>query len=179
MMSAQSQTPSHDSIFARVDLFAGFGVEVWKRMENGSRQIALAKGAEVFRAGDNSDEFFVLASGKLEVSVNRSGRKVVLATLEPCSYFGEMAMLAAEPRSATVTATEDSVVMEMNRQLLMEIFRSHPGLMDQMAKNIAARKRANTPVLHAEAEAMNAGTEEHASSLGLLERLRHVFHFGK
>jgi CRP-like cAMP-binding protein len=111
--------------------------------------------------------------------VNRSGRKVVLATLEPFAYFGEMAMLAAEPRSATVIATEDSVVIEMSRHLLMEIFRTHERLMDQMVKNIVNRKRANTPLLQGEPEEPEAGPDEAPSPMGLLERIKQMLHFGR
>lgn len=166
-------------ILARVGLFAGFGEEVWTDMETRSRRIAIPKGATVFEAGDTTDEVFVLASGSLEVSVNRSGRRIVLATLKEFDYFGEMAMLTAEPRSATVTATEDSVVIEMGRQLLSEIFRSHPGLMDHAVKNIAARKRANTPVIEEDAKAHEFTGALRKHPAGLLDRLKQMLHLGE
>lgn len=178
MSACQSSSPD-DSIFARVDLFAGFGKQVWSQMEARSQSLAFPKGGTIVQAGDTSDEFFVLVSGRLEVSVNRSGRKVVLATLEPYSYFGEMAMLAAEPRSATVVATEDSVVIEMGRQLLMEIFRTHPELMDTMARNIAARKRANTSFLHDETALSDFAKGDAAAPAGLLDRLKQLLPFGR
>jgi CRP-like cAMP-binding protein len=178
-MSTQPSSSADGSTLTRVGLFAGFSDAVLKDMESRARRIPLSEGAVVFRAGETSDEFFVLAAGRLEVSVNRSGRKVVLATLEPFAYFGEMAMLAAEPRSATVIATEDSVVIEMGRHLLMEIFRAHEGLMDQMVKNIVNRKRANTPLLQEEAEEPEAGSEEAPSPTGLLERIKQMLHLGR
>lgn len=178
-MSTHPLPTASGPVLARVGLFAGFGEEVWQDMESRSRRIALPKGAIVFQAGDTTDEVFVLASGRLEVSVNRSGRRVVLTTLRPFDYFGEMAMLAAEPRSATVMATEDSVVIEMSRQLLMEIFRGHPGLMDQMVKNIAARKRANTPVIEGEAKAHEAASIQPNPPASLLERLKQMLHLGE
>ncbi|MFM7180977.1 MAG: cyclic nucleotide-binding domain-containing protein [Verrucomicrobiales bacterium] len=178
-MSTPSASPGDSPNLAGVGLFAGFGDDVLRNMEARARRIVMAKGAVVFRAGDTSDEFFVLTSGRLEVSVNRSGRKVVLATLEPSAYFGEMAMLAAEPRSATVTATEDSVVIEMSRHLLMEFFRAHEGLMDQMVKNIANRKRANTPLLQEEPEMPKTGADDAPSERSLFERIKQMLHLGK
>ncbi len=172
-------SPVPGPVLARVGLFAGFGEEVWADMETRSRRVSLAKGATVFESGDTSDEVFVLASGSLDVSVNRSGRRVVLITLKPFDYFGEMAMLTAEPRSATVTAAEDSVVIEMSRQLLSEIFRNHPGLMDQVVKNIAARKRANTPVIEGEAKAHESATDLMNPPTSLLDRLKQMLHLGE
>ena len=66
----------------------------------------------------------------------------------------------------------------MGRPLLMETFRKHPGLMDQMVKNIAARKRANTPVLDGDARAHASSPGEAPPPVGLLERLRQWLHIG-
>ncbi len=47
-------------------------------------------------------------NGKVEVSVTRDGENMVIAELRKGEIFGEMSMIDDAPRSATVTATEDT-----------------------------------------------------------------------
>jgi CRP-like cAMP-binding protein len=47
---------------------------------------------------------YVIKEGSVEISITRGERKVVLSTLERGQFFGEMALLSTEPRSATAKA---------------------------------------------------------------------------
>jgi CRP/FNR family cyclic AMP-dependent transcriptional regulator len=62
-----------------------------------------AKGATVFREGEQGDEFFVVVRGKVEI---RSGNRR-FETVGPNGIFGEMALIDDSPRSATVVALTD------------------------------------------------------------------------
>jgi len=64
----------------------------------------------ICRAGDPGDRMYIIASGNAEVAVGSglSDREFVIAKLGSGDYFGEMALLTGEPRSASVTTTEPS-----------------------------------------------------------------------
>ena len=62
--------------------------------------------------GDPGREFMIIAEGT--AAVKRNARKI--ATLGPGDFFGELAVLAGVPRTATVIAETDMVVEAMNRQ---------------------------------------------------------------
>ncbi len=78
------------------------------------REVAVAAGETVFAQGDFGDALYVIASGRLKVHI---GDKV-LAELGERQVVGEMAALDPEPRSASVTAVEDSVLLRMSSDAL-------------------------------------------------------------
>ena len=68
---------------------------------------AFEAGDDVIRQGDAGDRFYVIRHGRAEVVVDDGQGPRVVRTLGPGDYFGERAHISGEPRSATVTATED------------------------------------------------------------------------
>jgi predicted MFS family arabinose efflux permease len=68
-------------------------------------------GTTVLREGEESDRFLVIKSGAVEVSQN--GR--TLRTERAGDYFGEIGLLRDVPRTATVTATEDTELLSLSR----------------------------------------------------------------
>ena len=179
-MSTSPQDSARMEALKNTALFAGFGASVLQELALKSRQISLSKGAAVFHAKEVSDEIYVVVQGKLEVSVNRSGRRVVLAQLSTGDYFGEMPLLTGEPRSATVSAVDECTLLEFSRPLWVTIFQRQPDLMDQMIRNLVARKRANTEVLQMELETqMTEIAQLSQESTSMLDRLRQMFGFKK
>ncbi len=65
----------------------------------------------VFTEGDPGDELFVVLSGKVRVQKGST----TIVTLGQGEHFGEMALVDKEPRSATVSAVEDTRVLVMKR----------------------------------------------------------------
>jgi CRP-like cAMP-binding protein len=68
-------------------------------------------GEEVVRLGEPGDRFYVIDSGSVDVYVD--GR--VTTRLGPGEYFGEIALLRDTPRTATVHAREDGVLLTLSR----------------------------------------------------------------
>jgi CRP-like cAMP-binding protein len=89
---------------------------------------AFPKGSIIVREGENGDCAFLIQSGKVSVSVNVAGSGLRrIAALGPGEIFGEMAFVFDGPRSATVEALEDTVVVVITRNILDEkLARSDP-----------------------------------------------------
>lgn len=82
-----------------------------------SEPVVLAAGDWLFRAGDPSDAFFLLRSGRLEVVVGDE----CLRELAPGSLVGELGLLANTPRSASVRARRDSRLVRLSREVILEL----------------------------------------------------------
>jgi CRP-like cAMP-binding protein len=68
----------------------------------------------ILREGDPGTSFFVLARGSVNVRANRGGRETQLALLQEGSIFGEMALLSAAPRAASVLSHDDCDLLEFD-----------------------------------------------------------------
>ncbi len=77
------------------------------------------RGQGVIREGEQGDELFVLFRGKVDVM--KSGLKI--AQLKAGGHFGEMGLVDQAPRSATVTAVEDTSAISIDRDSLLKLMR--------------------------------------------------------
>jgi CRP-like cAMP-binding protein len=93
-------------------LFDAFTVHGAQRLLNSGTVKEHAEGAVLLKEGDNSDFVLLVLTGKLEVYVEREGRALVLTDTNPGTILGELAMLCGIPRSASVRAKENSIVLE-------------------------------------------------------------------
>tara|TARA_Y100000031_G_C8107107_1_gene331590 strand:+ start:353 stop:796 length:444 start_codon:yes stop_codon:yes gene_type:complete len=70
-------------------------------------------GEAIFREGEEDAALFILLKGT--VSVNRS-ETVTICTLKPGSVFGEMSLLGKRPRSTSIIADEEAIVLKIDRK---------------------------------------------------------------
>lgn len=83
-----------------IDIFAGCGPREIERLSSLSEEVVVRAGAVVVREGTRGSAFFFVVDGTAEVSVGGEW----VADLGPGDFFGEMALLGAAARTATVTA---------------------------------------------------------------------------
>jgi CRP-like cAMP-binding protein/small-conductance mechanosensitive channel len=142
-----------------------------ERLARGVRTARYGKGEALFRQHDRGDEIFLIQSGMLDVSVV-NGRRTEnkIASVGAGSFVGERSVLTGEPRSATVRATEDSIVFVVDKAAMSELLREDPELADEIAQIMAARD--------AERDQVTRGTTSdhlHETAHTLLERIRACF----
>ena len=74
----------------------------------------LSAGDVVFREGEPGETMFVIRKGKVRISKQVRGGEKTFAVLGSGEFFGEMAILTGQPRSATATAIEDVMLLEVD-----------------------------------------------------------------
>lgn len=82
-----------------------------------------ARGEVVIREGDEGDYYYVIESGRFQVSRTVGGAEVVLAELKTGDPFGEEALVSEAKRNATVTALTDARLLRLDRQHFNELLR--------------------------------------------------------
>lgn len=99
-------------------------------------------GDTVIREGDTAEEFFILVAGEVVVSRrDQSGHDQLVARLGPGEYFGEVGLLHAAPRNATVSAaaTGDVNTLVTGRDGFHRLLDEGGGVRGELARAMLAR----------------------------------------
>ena len=107
-----------------------------------SRQTNVKARDVICRKGEPGDALFIVISGKLKVT-NQSadGRELILAILEDGETFSEMSLLDGLPRSASVTAVQDSQLLVIKRQDFLSYLEQHPNVAIALLVILSTRLR--------------------------------------
>ena len=104
----------------------------------------------LFTAGDPGDGCYRIEQGLLKVGVvSPSGGERILAILGPGAIVGELAIVDAQPRSASVTAARDSELSFISRTAFETVAQTHPEIYRQIVSVLARRLRDTNAVVAA------------------------------
>lgn len=120
------------------------------------RWLRFTEGEIICRVGDPGDVFYIVMGGAVEVL---SSHYRVLATLHSGDYFGEIAVLTGERRTATVRALSDTELLTFDRPAFQVLMDSHPLMASRVAQVIAERQRSQE-VVHPTGDRERDDTEQ-------------------
>ncbi|MBN1256497.1 MAG: Crp/Fnr family transcriptional regulator [Planctomycetes bacterium] len=99
-------------------------------------QCKVKAGTTIFEEGDKSHDLYILLTGALEVRKNDNP----IACIDKAdTYFGEMSTLLGLPRTATVIAAEDSTLIKIPADKVIEFFNHSPSLALKLSQILALR----------------------------------------
>ena len=101
-----------------IPLFSELPKEAFADVLRGLRLARVRPGEEILKQGDAGASFFVLARGMGDGVLERDEGETVLAQLHDGAIFGEMALVSAQPRNATIRAASDADLFEFDRATL-------------------------------------------------------------
>jgi len=88
------------------------------------------------------ETFFLISNGSVKITrMSDDGREVILAILGEGDFFGEMALLDGEGRSANVDALEDAEVLTLQRSDFLDILERFPKIAIHLLKELTTRIR--------------------------------------
>jgi ATP-binding cassette subfamily B protein len=99
-------------------------------------------GADIVRQGDSGDRLYVIEYGQVDVLVEEEHRERCVNTLEEGDYFGELAVLGEQARSATVRATRPTSLLALSRNDFEELVLRDAGIGLVVAATVARRRAA-------------------------------------
>src|SRR5437762_8447958 len=127
----------------------------------------------LFRAGDAGDAMYLIESGKVRICVRATdGHEVTLTELQYGDFFGEMALLDGQRRSADAIVAQDARLAVLSREHLLSFMRSNPNVALEMLTALANRLRRTDELLRHTAT-RNVNVEE-AAQLTLADRAADV-----
>lgn len=136
------------NILAEITFFEDFSSE---ELDFFSRQLSLRavpNDTILFRKGDISDYFFFIVEGAVEVRLDASRARSVVATFSYGHCVGEMSLVDDFTRTATVYVIEPSELLILTKSKLDSIVKSNPLLgmkiYKGLAKNLSERLRSTT-----------------------------------
>jgi CRP-like cAMP-binding protein len=125
-------------ILAGIPLFAGLSKRDLRRVAAVSVLRTVPRGSRIVREGEPGRAFYVLLNGTARVVIGGAA----VATLAPGQFFGELSLVDGGPRTATITAEEETAVLELSRAAFTGLLTDQPSIALALLRTLAGRIRA-------------------------------------
>ncbi len=124
-------------------LLRALGAAGARQLFDHSEVVDLPPGARVFRQGELADRLFVILDGAVvpvaEGEVPGTGRSLRLGVLESGDFFGEIGILANQPRNATVSTLVETRLLAIERRVVWRLVREHPEALALLLRTLRVR----------------------------------------
>jgi CRP-like cAMP-binding protein len=142
-MSEREDTARTLGLLATIPLFSSLDERQLKTIAKTAQEKSIPAGATIVRQGEKGIGLYLILGG--EVNVEKGGKKV--ATLRPGQFFGEMALLDEEPRTADVRAAGPVRCLLLSRWEFWGALADQPEVIRALLVETVRRLRASTSAL--------------------------------
>ena len=111
------QSAANEAFLSSVGILKQLSRSQRRSLGDALTQREYAAGETIIREGERGDDFFIVQDGA--VVITKEGREV--GRLGPGKYFGEIALLTGESRAATISASEDTTCLSLDRQTFQRL----------------------------------------------------------
>ena len=133
---------SHITSLSQVQLFAGLDHEALRELATSMRRRAFRPGEIIFHRDDPGQVLYIIRQGKVKIFITSpDGQEVSLAVFSPGDYFGELALLDGQPRSASAVALEPVEVICLQRTDFINAVMRYPRIAIQVMHVLSRRLR--------------------------------------
>ena len=131
-------------ILAGTEIFADAPSDTLDALAGQATERHLVRGDILFKEGDPPDALYIVTSGRLAIALANpiDKRESVVALMEAGDLFGELGLLDDRPRSAMARALEQSTVVSIAYEPVVEMFQSNPTMLWNVTRLLAQRLRA-------------------------------------
>ena len=158
--------------FISIPIFSGLAREDIAKVLGKMEEASFGAGAVIVRQGDPGDAFYLIQSGAVQVVVESgAGNSEIIAILGAKDWFGEMALLSGELRSATIVSVKQTTLWRLKREDWDDLIEKHPKWLMQLAATLSKRLSHVDRQYSTGREAFNSLAEEFYSSRSEGEQL--------
>jgi CRP/FNR family cyclic AMP-dependent transcriptional regulator len=134
-----------ENILAKVEIFAGLSAVELETLMGSSVSRQYPKNTVIINEGDNADSLYVIDAGRVKVYCSdKNGKEFIMNTLETGDYFGELALLDDDRRSASVRTMEKSSFRIIYKEDFERVLAEHPNISRILIRNLTRRVRTLT-----------------------------------
>jgi small-conductance mechanosensitive channel/CRP-like cAMP-binding protein len=143
-----SKSAQHLTALRAVDFLAAIPATELEKLSRSAEAHLYAEGEVIVRKGDTADDMYIVRTGQVSVMMtNGNGaQKREVAALGPGKFFGEMALMTGEPRTADVVAKTDAELLVITHGSFQATLAAHPELAETVSRVIAERQAKLTEV---------------------------------
>jgi CRP-like cAMP-binding protein len=135
-------------VLRQVPLFAELSDEELGSLGAALRRRRFARGEVIFLAGDPGDALYVIERGRVKIALSSpDGKEVVLTLLGPTDFFGDLALLDGEPRSADAIAADDTTTALLSRRDFLRFVEARPSVASRLLAILSRRLRRNAQII--------------------------------
>jgi divalent anion:Na+ symporter, DASS family len=154
-----------------IPIFSALSREDVAKVLGKLEDVSFRSGETIFSQGEHGDAFYLIQSGAVQVVVESgAGNSEVVAILGPRDWFGEMALLSGESRSATIQAVKETMLWRLRREEWDDLIEKHPTWLLQFCATLSKRLSYVDRQYSTGREAFNSLAEEFYTSRSPEER---------
>lgn len=128
------------NLLARIPFFTNLPADELDRIMSELDVVHLEPRQILFQEGDTGERMYVVVSGELEIlKAPGSDDELILNRIQAGEYIGEMSLVTGAPRTASVRANGEVMLLSMSREQLMDLLQRHPHLASDMVTVLAHR----------------------------------------
>jgi len=128
-------------LLKQVPLFSNLDQDQIEIIADTSERLQFAKDQTIIKQGESDNRLFIIADGVVSIELNQAdGSKTELGRLGVGEFFGEMALMTGEPRTADASALRSTLLLVVQKQTIKNIFSENNNFYNEMAKVLAERQ---------------------------------------
>jgi cAMP-dependent protein kinase regulator len=133
-----ARTSARRTALQRTPLFSDLSAASLQSLIERCDLVELAPRETLFRQGDRGDTLYVISEGSVAV-ISEGPPRVSLTTLKEGSFFGEIALVTEQPRSATIEAVEATQLIAIGRTVISDLLADSPELLAVLLRFLRER----------------------------------------
>ncbi len=133
------------AILKKIDIFKGLNDEELELISDITKARMFKKNTQIFSKGDENFAMYIVKEGNVDVFIlTESGKELILATLGPGDYFGELSLLDEAPVSTNISTTSNCSLLTLHKTDFLQIIKRHPNILLNIVSHLCTKIRMLT-----------------------------------